>query len=42
MRCEGLIREHLTEDQAMLYLTTLAVLLIVVDALHAVGSAATR
>jgi hypothetical protein len=30
------------EDQAMLYFTTLAVLLIVVDALHAIGSSVTR
>jgi hypothetical protein len=30
------------EEHAMLYLTTLAVLLIVVDSLHAIGSSATR
>jgi len=30
------------EDQAMLYFTTLAVLLIVVDSLHAIGSSVTR
>jgi hypothetical protein len=42
MRREGWIRERLMEDQIMLYFTTLVVLLIVVDALHAIGSAATR
>ena len=42
MRREGWILERLMEDQIMLYFTTLVVLLIVVDALHAIGSAATR
>jgi hypothetical protein len=38
MRCEGLNRERLKEDQAMLYFTTLAALIIVVDAIHALAS----
>ena len=35
---EEWIREPFTEVQAMLYLTTLVLLLVVVDSIHAIGS----